>query len=119
MIFSSRTPRPSRSPTKGTGCPDLQRCARAWFGTFTGIEPSPIQRKLTIRLGSMGQRCPPVSREGDGQRGMLVSDSHYCRAVITSNLRFHLSPIQIAPHGKQGANTVGMGLSIISSTGEL
>ncbi|GFO04506.1 hypothetical protein PoB_003101100 [Plakobranchus ocellatus] len=39
---------------------------------------------MTSRLGSMGQRCPPVSGEGSGQGGMLMSDSHYCRTVTTS-----------------------------------
>ncbi|GFO36941.1 hypothetical protein PoB_006344600 [Plakobranchus ocellatus] len=66
--FSSRAPRPPRSPTKGTHCAALQRCVRATWsythsrgcGTSTGIDPSPIQRKMTSRLGSVGQRCPPV-----------------------------------------------------------
>ncbi|GFO10264.1 hypothetical protein PoB_003676900 [Plakobranchus ocellatus] len=61
-------------------------------GTSTGIDPSPIQRKMTSRLGSVGQRCPPVSGEGSGQGGMLMSDSHYCRAVTTSTSRIHPSP---------------------------
>ncbi|GFN92612.1 hypothetical protein PoB_001911800 [Plakobranchus ocellatus] len=86
-------------------------------GTSTGMDPSPIQRKMTSRLGSVGQRCPPVSGEGSGQGGMLMSDSHYCRAVTTSTSRIH--PIRITSHWKQGAHTLGMGLSIISSTGGL
>ncbi|GFO46966.1 hypothetical protein PoB_007347100 [Plakobranchus ocellatus] len=61
-------------------------------GTSTGIDPSPIHRKMTSRLGSVGQRCPPVSGEGSGKGGMLVSDSHYCRAVTTSTSRIHASP---------------------------
>ncbi|GFN87447.1 hypothetical protein PoB_001395300 [Plakobranchus ocellatus] len=47
---------------------------------------------MTSRLGSMGQRCPPVLGEGSGQGGMLMSDSHYCRAVTTSTSRIHPSP---------------------------
>ncbi|GFO33787.1 hypothetical protein PoB_006029200 [Plakobranchus ocellatus] len=47
---------------------------------------------MTRRLGSVGQRCPPVSGEGSGQGGMLMSDSHYCRAVTTSTSRIHPSP---------------------------
>ncbi|GFO08869.1 hypothetical protein PoB_003537400 [Plakobranchus ocellatus] len=47
---------------------------------------------MTSRLGSVGQRCPPVSGEGSGQGGMLISDSHYCRAVTTSTSRIHPSP---------------------------
>ncbi|GFO14858.1 hypothetical protein PoB_004136300 [Plakobranchus ocellatus] len=61
-------------------------------GTSTGIDPSPIQRKLTSQLGSVSQRCPPVSGEGSGQGGMLMSDSHYCRAITTSTSRIHPSP---------------------------
>ncbi|GFO14822.1 hypothetical protein PoB_004132700 [Plakobranchus ocellatus] len=38
-------------------------------GTSIGIDPSPVQRKATSRLGSVGQCCPPVSREGNGPRG--------------------------------------------------
>ncbi|GFO26431.1 hypothetical protein PoB_005293600 [Plakobranchus ocellatus] len=47
---------------------------------------------MTSRLCSVGQRCPPVSGEGSGQGGMLMSDSHYCRAVTTSTSRIHPSP---------------------------
>ncbi|GFO08910.1 hypothetical protein PoB_003541500 [Plakobranchus ocellatus] len=47
---------------------------------------------MTSRLGSVGQNCPPVSGEGSGQGGMLMSDSHYCRAVTTSTSRIHPSP---------------------------
>ncbi|GFO00789.1 hypothetical protein PoB_002729400 [Plakobranchus ocellatus] len=47
---------------------------------------------MTSRLGSVGQRCPPVSGEGSGQGGMLMSDSHYCRAVTTSTSGIHPSP---------------------------
>ncbi|GFO46830.1 hypothetical protein PoB_007333500 [Plakobranchus ocellatus] len=36
---------------------------------------------MTSRLGSVGQHCPPISGKGSGQGGMLMSDSHYCRAV--------------------------------------
>ncbi|GFO23033.1 hypothetical protein PoB_004953800 [Plakobranchus ocellatus] len=61
-------------------------------GASTGIDPSPIHRKMTSRLGSVDQRCPPVSGEGSGQGGMLKSDSHYCRAVTTSTSRIHPSP---------------------------
>ncbi|GFO46800.1 hypothetical protein PoB_007330500 [Plakobranchus ocellatus] len=50
-------------------------------GASTEIYPSPIQRKLTSRLGSVDRRCPPVSGEGNGQRSIMVSDCHYCRAV--------------------------------------
>ncbi|GFO25210.1 hypothetical protein PoB_005171500 [Plakobranchus ocellatus] len=74
---------------------------------------------MTSRLGSVGQRCPPVSGEGSGQGGMLMSDSYYCRAITTSTSRIIPSPIRVAPHGKQGAHTVGVGLSIIPSTGGL
>ncbi|GFO47898.1 hypothetical protein PoB_007440300 [Plakobranchus ocellatus] len=76
-------------------------------GSSTGIDPSPIQRKLTSRLDNVDQRCPPFSGEGNGQRCMLVSDSHYCLAVTTSTPGIHPSPIRVAPHGKQGARTVG------------
>ncbi|GFN76071.1 hypothetical protein PoB_000257700 [Plakobranchus ocellatus] len=38
--------------------------------TSIRIDPSLIQRKLTSQLC-----CPPVSGEGDGQGGMLMSDS--------------------------------------------
>ncbi|GFO04560.1 hypothetical protein PoB_003106500 [Plakobranchus ocellatus] len=61
-------------------------------GTSTGIDPSPIHRKMTSQLGSVGQRCPPVSGERSGHGGMLMSDSHYCRAVTTSTSRIHPSP---------------------------
>ncbi|GFO36307.1 hypothetical protein PoB_006281200 [Plakobranchus ocellatus] len=47
---------------------------------------------------------------------MLMSDSHYCRAVITSTSKILPSPIRVATHSKQGAHTVGVGLSIILST---
>ncbi|GFN98584.1 hypothetical protein PoB_002509000 [Plakobranchus ocellatus] len=47
---------------------------------------------MTSRLGSVGQRCPPVSGEGSGQGGMLMGDSHYCRAVTTSSSRIYPSP---------------------------
>ncbi|GFN97165.1 hypothetical protein PoB_002367100 [Plakobranchus ocellatus] len=60
-------------------------------GTSTGIDPSPIRREMTSRLGSVGPRCPPVSGEGSGQGGMLMGDSHYCRAVTTSTSRTHPS----------------------------
>ncbi|GFN96234.1 hypothetical protein PoB_002274000 [Plakobranchus ocellatus] len=53
-------------------------------GTSTGIDPSPIQRKLTSQLGSVGQHCSPVLGEGNGQRGTLMSDSHNCWALTTS-----------------------------------
>ncbi|GFO46817.1 hypothetical protein PoB_007332200 [Plakobranchus ocellatus] len=43
-------------------------------GASSGIDPSPIQRKMTSRLGS-------VSGEGNGHRGILVSDSN-CSIVI-------------------------------------
>ncbi|GFO23776.1 hypothetical protein PoB_005028100 [Plakobranchus ocellatus] len=61
-------------------------------GTSTGVDPSPIQRKMTSQLGSVGQRCPAVSGEGNGQGGMLMSDSHYCRAVTTSTSKLPLPP---------------------------
>ncbi|GFO32995.1 hypothetical protein PoB_005950000 [Plakobranchus ocellatus] len=61
-------------------------------GTSTGIDPSPIQRKMTSCLGSMGHRCPTVSGEGSGQGGMLMSDSHYCLAITTSTSRIHPFP---------------------------
>ncbi|GFN93112.1 hypothetical protein PoB_001961800 [Plakobranchus ocellatus] len=35
-------------------------------GTSIGIDPSPIQKNLTSQLGSMSQRCPSVSGEGNG-----------------------------------------------------
>ncbi|GFN87471.1 hypothetical protein PoB_001397700 [Plakobranchus ocellatus] len=44
------------------------------------------------RWSSVGQCCPSVSGEGNGQRGMLVSDSHYCRAITTATPRIHPSP---------------------------
>ncbi|GFO00802.1 hypothetical protein PoB_002730700 [Plakobranchus ocellatus] len=47
---------------------------------------------MTSRLGGLSQHCPPVSGEGTCQRGMMVSDSHYCRAVTTSISRIHPSP---------------------------
>ncbi|GFO26994.1 hypothetical protein PoB_005349900 [Plakobranchus ocellatus] len=62
-------------------------------GTSTGIDPCPIKRKMTSRLGSVGQRCPTVSGERSGQGGILMSDSHYCRAVTTSTSRIHPSPL--------------------------
>ncbi|GFN97256.1 hypothetical protein PoB_002376200 [Plakobranchus ocellatus] len=74
---------------------------------------------MTSQLGSVGQRCPAVSGEGNGQGGMLMSDSHYCRAVTTSTSKILPFPHTVAPHGKQGAHTVGVGLSIILSTGGL
>ncbi|GFN81951.1 hypothetical protein PoB_000845700 [Plakobranchus ocellatus] len=55
--------------------------------TSTGIDPSPSQRKMISRLGSMGQRCPSVS----GEESMLMSDSHYCQAVTTLTSRIHSS----------------------------
>ncbi|GFO24491.1 hypothetical protein PoB_005099600 [Plakobranchus ocellatus] len=60
--------------------------------TSPGIDSRPMQRKMTSRLGSVGQRCSPVSGERSGQGGMLMSDSHYCRAVTTSTSRIHPSP---------------------------
>ncbi|GFO07268.1 hypothetical protein PoB_003377300 [Plakobranchus ocellatus] len=77
---------------------------------------------MTSLLGSVGQRCPLFSGEGNGQGGMLMSDLHYCRAFITSTSRIHPSAIRVSPHGKQGkqgAHAVGVGLSIIPSTGGL
>ncbi|GFO31433.1 hypothetical protein PoB_005793800 [Plakobranchus ocellatus] len=61
-------------------------------GTSTGTDPSPIQRKMTSRLVSVGQRCSPISGEGNDQGVMLVGDNHYCRAVITSTSRIHPFP---------------------------
>ncbi|GFO29438.1 hypothetical protein PoB_005594300 [Plakobranchus ocellatus] len=61
-------------------------------GTSTGIDPSPIQRKMTSRLDSVGQRCPSVSGQESGQGGMFMSASHYCRAVTTSTSRIHPFP---------------------------
>ncbi|GFO22885.1 hypothetical protein PoB_004939000 [Plakobranchus ocellatus] len=48
--------------------PGLNSQQRVWDSTW--IDPSPIQRKLTSPLGSVGRRCSPVSREGNGQRGI-------------------------------------------------
>ncbi|GFO05426.1 hypothetical protein PoB_003193100 [Plakobranchus ocellatus] len=56
---------------------------RAGCGTANGIEANPIQRKLTSRLGSVGQRCPLVLGEWNGQGGMLMTDSHNCQTVTT------------------------------------
>ncbi|GFO26997.1 hypothetical protein PoB_005350200 [Plakobranchus ocellatus] len=81
----------ARIPSAVPGLPWSYTPSRG-CGTSTVIDPSPIQRKLTSRLGSVGRRCPPVSGEGNGQRGMLVSDSRYCRAVTTSTCRIHNSP---------------------------
>ncbi|GFN78469.1 hypothetical protein PoB_000497500 [Plakobranchus ocellatus] len=39
-------------------------------GTSTKIDPSPIQRKLTGRLGGVGQHCPPISGEGNVQEAL-------------------------------------------------
>ncbi|GFN92581.1 hypothetical protein PoB_001908700 [Plakobranchus ocellatus] len=50
---------------------------------------------MTSLLGSVGQRCPPVSGEGYGQGGMLMRDSlycHYCPAITTSTSRIHPFP---------------------------
>ncbi|GFO05667.1 hypothetical protein PoB_003217200 [Plakobranchus ocellatus] len=47
---------------------------------------------MTSRLSRVGQRCPPVSGEGSGQGGMLMSDNHYCRAITTSTSRIHPFP---------------------------
>ncbi|GFN87430.1 hypothetical protein PoB_001393600 [Plakobranchus ocellatus] len=66
---------------------------------------------MTSRLGSVGQRCPTVSGEGNGQGGMLVSDSPYCRAVTISSSRIHPSPHTGRTSGKQGAHTVGSPLT--------
>ncbi|GFO41826.1 hypothetical protein PoB_006833100 [Plakobranchus ocellatus] len=71
---------------------------------------------MSSRLGSIGQHCPPLSGEENGQGGMLVNDSHYCRAVPPQPPGSTPPPIRVAPHGKQGAHTVGVGLSIIPST---
>ncbi|GFN87450.1 hypothetical protein PoB_001395600 [Plakobranchus ocellatus] len=67
-------------------------------GTSTGIDPSPIQRKMTSQLGSVGQwlsliNMPPwpLPSPESGQGGMLMSDSHFCRAVTTSTSRIHPS----------------------------
>ncbi|GFO04052.1 hypothetical protein PoB_003055700 [Plakobranchus ocellatus] len=88
-------------------------------GTSTGIDPSPIQRKLTSRLGSVGQRCLP-SQEKEVAKGACWS--------VTATIAWPSPPqppgstpppIQVAPRGKQGAHTVGVGLSIIPSTGGL
>ncbi|GFN88492.1 hypothetical protein PoB_001499800 [Plakobranchus ocellatus] len=46
---------------------------------------------MTSQLGSLVQRCPPVSEEGNG-RGTLMSDSHYCQAFTTSTPRIHPFP---------------------------
>ncbi|GFO10691.1 hypothetical protein PoB_003719600 [Plakobranchus ocellatus] len=106
--ISSAVPRLPWSYIPSRGC-----------GTSTGIDPSPIRRRMTSRLGSVGQRRPPISGEGCGRRGMMMSDRHYCRAVTTSISRIQPSPIRVAPHGQQGAHTMGVSLSIISSPGEL
>ncbi|GFN82300.1 hypothetical protein PoB_000880600 [Plakobranchus ocellatus] len=74
---------------------------------------------MTSRLGSVGQRCPPVSGEGSGQGGMLMSDSHYCRAVTTSTSRIHPSPHTGHTSRQTRRPHCGMGLSIIPSTGGL
>ncbi|GFN87514.1 hypothetical protein PoB_001402000 [Plakobranchus ocellatus] len=69
---------------------------------------------MTSRLGSVGQRCPPVSGEGSGQGVMLMSDSHYCRAVTTSTSRIHPSP-----HSGRTSRQTRRPHSIIPSTGGL
>ncbi|GFO39302.1 hypothetical protein PoB_006580700 [Plakobranchus ocellatus] len=70
---------------------------------------------MTSRLGSVGQSCSPVSGEGSGQGGMLMSDSHRHHL----NLRALPPPMRVAPQGKQGAHIVGVGFSIIPNTGGL
>ncbi|GFO02028.1 hypothetical protein PoB_002853300 [Plakobranchus ocellatus] len=47
---------------------------------------------MTSRLGSVGQRCHPISGEGNGQGCMFMRDSHYCRTVTTSTSRIYPSP---------------------------
>ncbi|GFN94994.1 hypothetical protein PoB_002150000 [Plakobranchus ocellatus] len=102
---------PTTKPNQG----DTSRCVGG-CGTSTGIDPSPIQRELTSRLGSIGQRCPPILKEEKGQGGLLMSDSYYCRTVTIPTPGSTPPPIRVAPLGKQGAHTVGMGVSIISCT---
>ncbi|GFN86904.1 hypothetical protein PoB_001341000 [Plakobranchus ocellatus] len=90
---------PTTGPNQGdTLCGTLALCQgypgpiiTVRCGASTGIDPSPVQRKLNSRLGSMGQHCHPISGEGSVQGGMLKSDSHYCRAVTN---------IRVAPHSK-------------------
>ncbi|GFO14004.1 hypothetical protein PoB_004050900 [Plakobranchus ocellatus] len=57
---------------------------------------------------------PPAteSNQEDKLRGTPARCQGYPGAIINSQQR-------VAPHGKQSADTVGVGLSIIPSTGEL
>ncbi|GFO40679.1 hypothetical protein PoB_006718400 [Plakobranchus ocellatus] len=88
--FGSRA-QPKRHSSAESGLPWSCTLSRG-CGISTGIDPSTVRRKLTSRLGSVGQRCPTVSAEGNGQGGMLMSDSHYCLAVTTSIPNIHPFP---------------------------
>ncbi|GFO01353.1 hypothetical protein PoB_002785800 [Plakobranchus ocellatus] len=108
--ISSAVAKLSWSYTPSRGC-----------GTFTGIDPSLIQRKMCSRFGRVGRRCPPILGEGNGQGGMLMSGGHYCRAFTTSTTRIRPSPHTgrtsrktRRPHNGRWASQL-----IIFSTGEL
>ncbi|GFO04564.1 hypothetical protein PoB_003106900 [Plakobranchus ocellatus] len=67
----------------------VARPAAEGVGPLLGLTRALFREKMTSRLGSVRQRCPPVSGEGSGQGGTLMSDSHYCGAVTTSTSRIH------------------------------
>ncbi|GFO29331.1 hypothetical protein PoB_005583600 [Plakobranchus ocellatus] len=66
------------------------------------------------------QGSPPATEpnQGDTLRGTPALCQGYPGAILPAEGSTP-SPIRVTPHGKQGAYTVGMGLSIIPSTGGL
>ncbi|GFO21837.1 hypothetical protein PoB_004834200 [Plakobranchus ocellatus] len=101
------------SPSKGTHCADLQRCDRATLELYSQqrvwdleIGPNLIQRKLITLLSRLGRRERPW-RHVDTIVG--PSPPHPSGSTPSS--------IRVSPHGKQGAHTVGVSLSISSTEG--
>ncbi|GFO32880.1 hypothetical protein PoB_005938500 [Plakobranchus ocellatus] len=76
----------ARHPSAVSGLPWSYTPSRE-CGNSTGIDPSHIQRKMTSRLGSVGQRCPPVSGEGSGQGGILMNSTWEEKEVEDSRRR--------------------------------
>ncbi|GFO32067.1 hypothetical protein PoB_005857200 [Plakobranchus ocellatus] len=117
FIFSSTAPHPPPSPTKGTRCAALQRCARAILELYSQQRVWDLYWEWDRpKPNYVGRRCPPVSGEGNRQRGMLMSVSHYCRAVTTSTPKIHPSPHTGRTSRQTRRPHCGVGLSIIPST---
>ncbi|GFO26839.1 hypothetical protein PoB_005334400 [Plakobranchus ocellatus] len=100
-----------KSPSKRKGCGScLMSSVREFFemGVLGDRVQQPIGRRGSALPSHLGRRKWP-RRHVDELQPLLPGRHHL-------NLQDPpLPPIQVAPHGKQGAHIVGVSLSIISS----